>query len=482
MGIATHTVEQEAQTRYETAFETLANRCLGEPYNFHRVAPMLHTGVLESDLFSAKIVAACLLQFQRSGSYTPQSVGLMCAPSVNNVSGSVGSLHSFVEMAMRDSEMGITDAMESFFLYHGQWAEIKIAKHAETWVMRGLSSEEIQTEYAKARKEFGLSARLTSSYGKEGFEKRLLAAIDGIKYTYPVTPYLKSMRDIVPYYEPGDYIVVAALSGQGKTYDALNQIHHNSLNSVPSCYINLEMTPDNVQKRIWQMHAKKHFTSDLRSSDTEMQRYLKCWDEVKKMPFVSYNPGRSIEAIVSTIRQDFYERGIQFVAVDYAQKMVSNAYRGARNYELSEISSELRSLALELQIPIYVLAQMKQEVSRPGAKRGGMYDIKDCADFTQDATMVQCLYRPGYFDIKHYEPESGGQEIYPEGYADKFIAKGREIGTGLAKCRFDKVLGFYDIPDQTIQTPNYPPPTDFSTMRPKQGEEIRFDSKEPDIF
>jgi replicative DNA helicase len=337
-------------------------------------------------------------------------------------------------------------------------------------VFQGLTSEEIQTEYARARKEFGLTARLTSSDGKEEFEKRLLAAIDGIQYKYPVTPYLKSMRDIVPYYEPGDYIVVAALSGQGKTYDALNQIYHNSLSGVPSCYINLEMTPANVQKRIWQMHTKEMFRPDLGGSDTQMQHYLKSWEEVKKMPFISYNPGRSIEAIVSTIRQDFYERGIQFAAVDYAQKMVSNAYRGARNYELSEISSELRALALELQIPIYVLAQMKQEVSKTHDKRGGMYDIKDCADFTQDATIVQCLYRPGYFDITHYETESGGSEIYPEGYADKFIAKGREIGTGLAKCRFDHIRGFYDEPtaQPSFQT------TDFTIPRANTNEPVPF--------
>jgi hypothetical protein len=63
--------------------------------------------------------------------------------------------------------------------------------------------------------------------------------------------------------------------------------------------------------------------------------------------------------------------------------------------------------------------------------------------------MVQILYRPGYFDIKHYETPSGGKEIYPEGYADKFIAKGRKIGTSLAACRFDHIRGFYDVPDAT---------------------------------
>ena len=445
MGATKHTVEQEAQTRYETAFETLACRCIGEPYNFHRVAPMLLPGLLNTDLHSAKIISTCLQQFKRQDGYTPQSIALAC-----------GMLPATaLEMSQRDAEMTLPDAMEAFLLYHGQWAELRIAKHAETWVMRGMSSEEIQVEAKQARKEYGLSARLTSSDGVQEFERRLLAAIDGIQHTYPVTPYLKSMREIVPYYAPGDYIVVAALSGQGKTYDALNQIYHNSLCGVPSCYINLEMTPEDVQERIWQMHTGRQFKPDLRGTDTEMQDHLSKWNEIKKMPFKSHNPGRSIQAIVSTIRQDWHDRGIQFACVDYGQKMKVEGYKGARNYELSEISSELRALALELQIPIYVLAQLKQEVAKTHDKRGGMYDVKDCADFTQDATMVQILYRPSYFDITHFETASGGQEIYPEGYADRFIAKGRKTGTAFAVCRFDHIRGFYDVPEQT-QFPSVP--------------------------
>ena len=458
MGATKPTGSEEVQKRYETAFDTLANRCLGEPYNFHRVAPMLLPGILNSDLHAAKIVKECLHQFSKKGDYSQQSIALACNIPTSDA----------LAMSMHDAEMQLTDAMDSFLLYHGQWAEMRLARHVDSWVLNGLSSEEIQTEQAKARREFGLSAKLEGNDGKAGFESRLIAAIDGIQYTHPVTPYLKSMRDIVPFYAPGDYIIVGALSGQGKTYDVLNQIYHNSLSGAPSCYINLEMTPEDVQERIWQMHTRQQFKSDLRGSDAEMQRYLNAWEEVKKMPFVSYNPGRSIESIVATIRQDYYERGIQFAAVDYAQKMTSNTYRGARNYELSEISSELRALALELQIPIYVPAQLKQEVAKTHDKRGGMDDIKDCADFTQDATMVQILYRPGYFDIKHYETASGGQEVYPDGYADRFIAKGRKVGTSLAVCRFDHVRGFHDVPELTQF------PTELNQFKPDPSSDIPF--------
>lgn len=433
MGTSKRSIEEEVNLRYQTSFDTLANRCLGEPYNFHRVAAMLLPGLLNSDIHAAKLIKSCLTQYTKKSSYTPQSVALDCGLNAQDV----------IKLAQTDAEMTLPDAMDSFMHYHGQWAEMRLAKFTEGWVLKGMSSEEMQAAATLARKEFGLAARLTSSDGKEEFEAKLLAAIDGIEFTYPVRPALAEMRALVPYYEPGDYIVVAALTGQGKTYYALNQIHALSIQGIPSCCINLENTPANMQKRVWQMHAQRKFKSDLRGTDAEMQECLNKWEEVKKMPFRSYNPGPTLPAVLSTIRQDWHERGIQFAVVDYAQLMNVPGYRGGRNYELGEISAAFRALALELQIPIMVLAQLKQEVSKTGDKRGGLYDIKDCSNFAQDATMVQVLYRPGYFDITEREV-GGGIEPYPENYADVFVAKGRETGPALAAARFDPVKGFYD--------------------------------------
>lgn len=452
MGATKQTIAEEAQTRYETAFAALANRCLGEPYGFHIVAPLLAPGLLESDLQSAKVVFACLSQHTKNGSYTPQSIALEYGMHPSEA----------LKMAQLDSEMSLQDAMEAFLLYHGQWAEIRVAGFTEAWVMKGMSSEEIQAEAAKARKAMGLCARLAASDGKDEFEKKLLAAIDGIRYEYPVTPYLADMRRVVPYYEPGDYIVTAALTGQGKSYDVLNQILHNAKSGIPSAYINLENTPVNVQKRLWQMERGERFRADLSGTDHEMREHLAAWERVKKYPVFSYNPGRSLTAIVSTIRQAWYEHGIQFAGIDYAQLVNIAGYKGNRNYELGEVSGTLRALALELQIPIYALAQLKQEVAKTGEKRGGMYDIKDCADFSQDATIVKILYRPGYFDIHDFELPGGGREPYPDGYADHFIAKGRETGPELVKCRFDPVRGFYDVPE----------PTQFPSAQPFDGNTI----------
>ena len=459
MGITKRTIEEEVNDRYESAFEILACRCLGEPYNFHRIAPMLLPGTLNSTLQAAKIITACGLFFAKNDSYSPQAIAL-----------SIGMEPSYaLEMSMRDAEMSLPEAMESFILYYGQWVELRIADYSKSWIMKGLSSEEMQVEQLKARKDFGLQTRLSTNDGKEEFEKSLLAAIDGIEFSYPVSPYLKAQRKLIPFYEPGDYIVVQALSGVGKSYEAINQVLHNSLNGVPSCLINLENTPKNNQKRVWQMHSKCPFKADMRGTDAQMQHYLKAWDEVKKMPFKSFNPGTDLNSVLSTIRQDWNDRGIQFAVIDYAQLMNIPGYKGGRNYELGEISRALRSLALELQIPIMALAQTKQEVDKTASKRPGMYDIKDCSNFTQDATIVKALYRPSYHQI---EVDEKGMP-YPENYADHFIAKGREVGIALIECRYNWIDGFHDVPDAT-EFPAAAQSYDVSKYKPDTSQDVPF--------
>jgi len=132
-------------------------------------------------------------------------------------------------------------------------------------------------------------------------------------------------------------------------------------------------------------------------------------------------------------------------------------YRGTRNYELGEVSAEFRSLALELKIPVMVLAQLKQEVVRTASKRGGLYDIKDCANFAQDAEFVHILHRPN----EHLN--EGEVSEFDDDYADVTNVKGRETGRLMATCKFNHVLGFYDDQPFSAQFPASPAlPTSFS--------------------
>lgn len=443
--------------QYDRALDTLACRCIGEPYNFYRVcadilAPML------GDTFHGKVIATCKDLLQSDGRYTAHTVaGKMNLPT-----------ETITALGQKDSEIDLPLALEFFRDIYGQFIEIQIADFVTGWVMQGKTSEEIQILSANYRSEKGVRARQAGSDGVADFEAKLFAALDGKVYEHPIKPHLAKMRELTPDYPPGCYIVVAALSGVGKSYYGLNTMYHNAVHGAPSCYINLEMTPSDVQKRLWQMCAGETFRRDLRSNDDVTRARLAAWERVKEMGIKSHNPGRSLHSILSTIRYEWNERGIQFALVDYAQLVNIPGYRGARNYELGEVSAELRSLALELKIPVMVLAQLKQEVVKTASKRGGLYDIKDCANFAQDAEFVHILHRPN----EHLS--EGEISEFDDDYADVTNVKGRETGRLMATCKFNHVLGFYDTEPVSFQFPAAAP---ISTALPtgfKPTEDIPF--------
>ncbi|MFZ1736019.1 MAG: DnaB-like helicase C-terminal domain-containing protein [Candidatus Moraniibacteriota bacterium] len=436
--VAPSKVLPEVFGQYESALQVLANRCLAEPYNMHQIDAAIVPDMLNGSL-AAKIVGECQRQFRDIGRYTPRSVAdaLQIRPD---------GLH---QMAQRDAEADLSFSFDAFLAIFGRLTELQIAEFTCGWVMQGKNSEEIRIEADKMRRQRGVMSKPQGSDGRAEFEAELFAALDGKVVDYPVRPPIQSMRDFVPYHEPGDYIIVGGRTGMGKSFLAMNYIYHAAQSGIPSAYINLENTPKNVQKRLWQMHSGTRWRSDLSGlSDTETRAAVQAWDQVKAMPVKSHNTGRGLQNILNAIRADYYERGIQLAVIDYIQLMKDQATRGNRVDVLAEVSAEVRALTLDLNIVLVAMAQISRSGTDAGDNRPQLTGLRGSGDLEQDATMAMLLYRPDYYQIT--EDENGA---FPPGYADIHIAKGRETGPGLVKCRFDEIRGFYDPEPESAQFP-----------------------------
>jgi hypothetical protein len=437
---ATQTLFQQ----YATAVELLAKRMLGEPFNFHRIQDRVRPEMLDpANKQWRDIILECASQFERNGAYSAATIATSLSP------GEIGIFHGY---AMEHAEMDVVTAYTYFYDAYGRYSETQIMLHQVNWLLDGHSAMEMLNKAESMRRERGISAFVKATDGKAEFEAELNAAIEGASFEYPVKPFLKSMQKKIPYYEPSDYIVLAMLSGGGKSYHALNQILYSALQGVASTYINLENSPKNVQKRLWQMYSGQAFRRDFsyyRADEIEKIRHD--WEMIKKLPYRSVNPGNSFSDVAGCIREERYERGIELAVVDYAQLMDIPSVRGARHEILASISAGFRALSLELNIPVMVLAQVKQEVMNRPDKRAGMYDIADAKNFTQDATTIILPYRPDYVQITS---DDNGTP-YVKGYADNFIAKGRETGRDASECRFNHILGFYDVPEAQNDFPDF---------------------------
>lgn len=439
MGDFQQTAQQKLYTHLQTALEMLAKRVLGEPYNMHRISDQIRPEMLQRIVHAdyAEIIGECLKQFKKTGSYSASTVAV-------SLSRDVGELQS---LSMEESGMDLVTAFDFFFESYCRYSETEIMQHQTNWLLDGDTNTEIIAKAEKMRREKGMGARVHHSDGRAEFEQALFSSFEGIVYDYPIKPFLNSLRSQVPFFRPGDYIVVAMLSGGGKSYFAMNQILYSANQNIPSLYINLENAPMDVQERLWQMYCDTKFESDFSKMPIdEMMKLKSAWEKVKELPIKSVNPGPFLHNIISEIRQHKYERGIELAVIDYAQLVYINGYKSGRVTELTEISAKFRALSLELEIPVMVLAQVKQEVMQRPDKRAFMYDIADCKNFTQDASLILLPYRPDYVNVLDREIGPGVIEAYPEGYADIFVGKGRRTGRLGAECRFNHIKGFHDVP------------------------------------
>jgi len=81
------------------------------------------------------------------------------------------------------------------------------------------------------------------------------------------------------------------------------------------------------------------------------------------------------------------------VVVDYLQLM-RGGRQDSRVQEVSEISSGLKTIAKELNVPVLALSQLSRESERRENRKPQLSDLRDSGSIEQDADVVLFLYRP----------------------------------------------------------------------------------------
>ncbi|MBO1361518.1 helicase [Acetobacter sacchari] len=164
-------------------------------------------------------------------------------------------------------------------------------------------------------------------------------------------------------------------------------------------------------------------------------------------------------------------KGLDLIVVDYISLMSSGSERADMSpYErITLVSRQIKQLALELQIPIIVLAQLNRENERREDKRPQLADLRDSGAVEQDADVVLFLHREHYYLKKMADgglarKEKEAAEDYAnrcsamaqrvsmsEGRADVIFAKNRQGPTGTCPLRFtDHTTWFRDAHEDEL--------------------------------
>ena len=205
-------------------------------------------------------------------------------------------------------------------------------------------------------------------------------------------------------FHENELIILAARPGMGKTAIVLNIVVNVALATKKNVAVfNLEINAEQLSMRMissaGQIDGYKIRTGKLEHSD--WKRVNEAISQLAETNIkIDDTPGITIGEIRAKCRRlAATEKGLSLIVIDYLQLVsTTSKYAGNRQQEVAEISRALKTLALELKVPIIACAQLSRAVEGREDKRPLMSDLRESGSIEQDADIVAFLYRDDYYN------------------------------------------------------------------------------------
>ena len=201
-------------------------------------------------------------------------------------------------------------------------------------------------------------------------------------------------------FHPHQMIVIAARPGMGKTAFALNMATNIAIQSKKSVAIfNMEMGAEQLVTRmlssVGQLEGSKLKTGNLEHND-----WKKINEAVSRLSdtklFIDDNAGQTVADIRAKCRRlKNSPSGLDIVIIDYLTLIQSagksSSYGQNRQQEVSDISRALKTMAMELEIPVIALSQLSRGIEQRKDKPV-LSDLRESGAIEQDADMVAFIH------------------------------------------------------------------------------------------
>lgn len=237
----------------------------------------------------------------------------------------------------------------------------------------------------------------------------------------------------------GQLIILAARPSMGKTAFSLSLAKSIGLDQkVPVVFYSLETKKRPLGLRIvsnvGNIDGMLLKLGRLRSED-EWARYTGAMAELSEAKIkIKDNTDVTPSVIRAQCRQLKREWGLGAIVIDHLQLINPDRPNQNRVQEVTQITRDLKKLAMELDVPIILLSQLSRGVEQRDNKRPMLSDLRESGSIEQDADVVMFLYRDDY-----YNPESDRKNIL-----EIIIGKQRDGAVGTVEAlylrNYNKVL------------------------------------------
>src|SRR5437868_5473357 len=261
-----------------------------------------------------------------------------------------------------------------------------------------------------------------------------------------------------------DLVIVAGRPGMGKTALATNIAYNiaeahqaevqadgtmKSVNGGIVGFFSCEMSAEQLATRIL-AEQTGIASSMIRRGGIKQDEFERIRDYTIKLEhlplYVDETGGLSISQLTARARRLKRQKGLDMIVVDYIQLLQGSGKRGNDNrvQEVTEITTSLKALAKELNVPVIALSQLSRQVESRDDKRPQLSDLRESGSIEQDADVVMFVFREEYY-LANKEPKPGSAEHekwqlemdLALGKAEVIIAKQRHGPTGTVRLQFE---------------------------------------------
>jgi len=282
--------------------------------------------------------------------------------------------------------------------------------------------------------------------------------------------------------QPSDLIVVAGRPGMGKTALATNIAynvakawrgetradgHTVTTNGGIVGFFSLEMSAEQLATRIIAEQTGIPSNQIRRGaiSEADFEKIKDHSIELQNLKlFVDETGGLAVAQLAARARRLKRQRGLDLLVIDYLQLLSGSTKRSSENrvQEITEITTKLKALAKELNVPIVALSQLSRQVESRDDKHPQLSDLRESGSIEQDADVVLFVYREEYYHVMRKPLESDREKFATwladsdkyHGKAEVIIGKQRHGPTGTIELQFDGAITKFSSLAKTDHLPD----------------------------
>ena len=320
------------------------------------------------------------------------------------------------------------------------YLDILVDLHKKRQIQRGigaidysLSAEDIKSDILSSMNNVYIDKE------DEKMETTIFNTIDSILSNEVEKGIMTGYRDLdenLLGFGKSQLITISARSGIGKTTFAVNTFTYQVMRGYKPMYFSLEMPKSELIKKMLSIQGmiEQHKLRKHTVNEKERETLCNLAEIFAKKTFNIFDKDSSIEYITGKIREEHIKGNCDIVYIDLINRVTTAKRSGSRAEEIGNITRQLKQLAMELEIPIVILAQINRGAEQRVDKRPMLSDLKESGSIEEDSDIVISIYRNLQTCNRNYDGKidynSNDPDLNPE-RVEVALMKSRYTGSAI---------------------------------------------------